>query len=190
MTFAKSESAGSVQVHVIEVWAKVVLARLVTLAGGVLSAGSSGAVLAGLLTVVALTLPTVSIVLVPMVYSVSATSPVAVQDWTPLVTFCFQTPSRYTITFSKSESAGSVQVHVIEVWAKVVLARLVTLAGGVLSTGSSGAVLATSVTVVALTLPTVSIVLVPMVYSVSGESPVAVQDWTPLVTFCFQTPSR
>ncbi len=92
------------------------------------------------------------------------------------------------MTFSKSESAGSVQVHVIEVWAKVVLVRLVTLAGAVVS--GTAAVLATSVTVVALTLPTVSIVLVPMVYSVSGESPVAVQDWTPLVTFCFQTPSR
>ncbi len=94
MTFAKSESAGSVQVHVIEVWAKVVLARLVTLAGGVLSTGGNGAVRAGSDTVVVLMFPVVSTVFVPMVYSVSATSSVAVQDWTPLVTFCFQTPLR------------------------------------------------------------------------------------------------
>jgi len=92
------------------------------------------------------------------------------------------------MTFSKSESAGSVQVHVIEVWAKVVLARLVTLAGAVMS--GTAAVLATSVTIVAFMLPVVSTVLVPMVYSVSGKRPVAVQDWTPLVTFCFHTPSR
>ncbi len=65
------------------------------------------------------------------------------------------------MTFSKSESAGSVQVHVIEVWAKVVLVRLVTLAGAVVS--GTAAVLAISVTIVALMFPVVSTVLMPMV---------------------------
>jgi len=50
MTFSKSESAGSVHVQVIKVWEKVVLVRLVTLAGAVVSGGGLTVMKSGLIS--------------------------------------------------------------------------------------------------------------------------------------------
>lgn len=89
-TFAKSASAGSVQVQVMDDGSNVVFPRSVTDAGGV----ASGAVQAVWLTWVALATTAAFRVLVPIVYVVAGTRSVAVNLCTPRSTVPAGMPSR------------------------------------------------------------------------------------------------